>query len=601
MPPLTPLQALPAVEYSSDVSRWQLRLMAPDIALLCLVAVHVFLTVLDTIESIRMQGKTKGIKRSGRRSSVAALSSNGRALSRTASYALNRESDAGGGEGGWEDGDGEAVDPRRANSVTWGGVSSEPASPAALPHRARSLQNLVSFRTAAIEAVGTVSSLPPPRGLGLGLGRNLIRPSRTIKEDASYRPADLSYRPPVDVIYRPSAIGESTVGDEDSTGERESSSSSREEEVEEEYGVRAQLSVRPALPGSSQEPSVNRSRQSTPPSARRLSSPQLWLPPARQHSVSSLTGESRRASLGFTFPPSASPRSTPSQQAGGGSVEEAWARPRSLDSPPVGSTSGSRLATPVSARDRSLTSAPQLMLSDLLSDHQQGGESQLSAVPRRLTLEGSLGRLRHSKSSIASSSAPTSPLAGQSPRMRSPSMVSFTTLRVTPPPTLADNSMASIPLPGLPVLAGRDSPLRVSTRRISLASPGGVGETLRRIRPAVSFMSPRASSLDLPVRSPSMVSFAMASPRVAPSPRPSFIGNDSGDDNSVQLFQIGNYDDGGDDDGSDADSSEHDQDELAAEMYAVQARERSMLRQRLQGASADEAEALRRGAEAPDK
>ena len=69
----------------------------------------------------------------------------------------------------------------------------------------------------------------------------------------------------------------------------------------------------------------------------------------------------------------------------------------------------------------------------------------------------------------------------------------------------------------------------------------------------------------------------------------------------MQLFQIGNYDDGGDDDGSDADSSEHDQDELAAEMYAVQARERSMLRQRLQGASADEAEALRRGAEAPDK
>ena len=51
------LQALPAVEYSSDVSQWQARVMLPDILLWIIVALYVGITVRGIWVSVRMDRK----------------------------------------------------------------------------------------------------------------------------------------------------------------------------------------------------------------------------------------------------------------------------------------------------------------------------------------------------------------------------------------------------------------------------------------------------------------------------------------------------------------------------------------------------------------
>ena len=53
------LQALPAVEYSSNVRQWHAAQMAPDLAMLVLIAFYVGLVVYDTISTWSIERKSR--------------------------------------------------------------------------------------------------------------------------------------------------------------------------------------------------------------------------------------------------------------------------------------------------------------------------------------------------------------------------------------------------------------------------------------------------------------------------------------------------------------------------------------------------------------
>ncbi len=53
------LQALPAVEYPSDVSQWQPHMMLPDLLLWAIVALYASLTARDIWVSVRMDRKVR--------------------------------------------------------------------------------------------------------------------------------------------------------------------------------------------------------------------------------------------------------------------------------------------------------------------------------------------------------------------------------------------------------------------------------------------------------------------------------------------------------------------------------------------------------------
>ncbi len=50
-------QALPAVEYPSEVEDWRLEAMVPDLLLWFLIAAYTVLTVRDIVKSVRMERK----------------------------------------------------------------------------------------------------------------------------------------------------------------------------------------------------------------------------------------------------------------------------------------------------------------------------------------------------------------------------------------------------------------------------------------------------------------------------------------------------------------------------------------------------------------
>ena len=53
------LQALPAVEYSSNISQWHAAQMAPDLAMLVLIAFYVGLVIYDTISTWSIERKSR--------------------------------------------------------------------------------------------------------------------------------------------------------------------------------------------------------------------------------------------------------------------------------------------------------------------------------------------------------------------------------------------------------------------------------------------------------------------------------------------------------------------------------------------------------------
>jgi len=59
--PMFCLQALPAVEYSSKASQWHVTQMAPDIAMLVLIAFYVGMVFYDTIMAWSIERKSQSI------------------------------------------------------------------------------------------------------------------------------------------------------------------------------------------------------------------------------------------------------------------------------------------------------------------------------------------------------------------------------------------------------------------------------------------------------------------------------------------------------------------------------------------------------------
>ena len=59
MCPTLPLfhQALPAVEYSSDLKRWRTAQMVPDLVLLTLVAWYITVSIFDMVKVWRVEAK----------------------------------------------------------------------------------------------------------------------------------------------------------------------------------------------------------------------------------------------------------------------------------------------------------------------------------------------------------------------------------------------------------------------------------------------------------------------------------------------------------------------------------------------------------------
>jgi hypothetical protein len=53
----TPLQALPAVEYSSNPREWQPALMVPDLVLLTLIFFYISVTTFDIVKVWRVERK----------------------------------------------------------------------------------------------------------------------------------------------------------------------------------------------------------------------------------------------------------------------------------------------------------------------------------------------------------------------------------------------------------------------------------------------------------------------------------------------------------------------------------------------------------------